>query len=135
MNGFVHHIDLTVSNLELATQFYDRVMPLLGFRRSHNVPDGPIWAGAQLELGLVQADPVLARPHNRFTPGLHHLAFGAPEQAAVDRVYRQLLELNVAILDKPAYYEQYASGYYAVFFADPDGMKLEYVYTPKWPRP
>jgi hypothetical protein len=39
----------------------------------------------------------------------------------------------VRVLDAPAEYPQYGSGYYAVFFADPDGIKLEYVFTPRWP--
>jgi hypothetical protein len=36
----------------------------------------------------------------------------------------------MTILDAPALYERYLPGYYAVFFADPDGVKLEYVFTP-----
>jgi len=40
------------------------------------------------------------------------------------------LKLGVEILDVPATYEQYSPGYFAVFFSDPDGIKLEYVYTP-----
>ena len=38
-----------------------------------------------------------------------------------------------AIFDAPAEYPEYCRRYYAVFFADPDGIKLEYVYTPEWP--
>lgn len=34
------------------------------------------------------------------------------------------------ILDAPAEYPRYGAGYYAVFFADPDGLKLEYVHKP-----
>jgi catechol 2,3-dioxygenase-like lactoylglutathione lyase family enzyme len=133
MFGSIHHIDITVSDLAASTDFFHRVLPLLGLRRLHDVPEGPIWAGAQFEIGLVSAQPALAHTHNRFAPGLHHLAFAAPDRAAVDRVYGELLKLGVAILDPPAPYEQYAPGYYAVFFADPDGMKLEYVFTPNWP--
>jgi len=130
--GAVHHIDLTVSDLARSTAFYDRVLPLLGFRRNTDVPEGPIWAGAQLELGLVPARSTAA--HDRFAAGLHHLAFAAPSPAAVDAAHRNLVELGVAILDAPAEYPRYAPGYYAVFFADPDGLKLEYVYTPRWPQ-
>ena len=36
----------------------------------------------------------------------------------------------VPILDAPAEYPQYGPNYYAVFFADPDGMKLELVHFP-----
>jgi catechol 2,3-dioxygenase-like lactoylglutathione lyase family enzyme len=85
----------------------------------------------QLELGLQAARSPAA--HDRTAPGLHHLAFGAPSRAAVDAAHRRLVELGVAILDPPADYPRYAPGYYAVFIADPDGLKLEYVYTPRWP--
>ncbi len=130
--GGVHHLDLTVSDLSRSTDFYDQVLPLLGFRRSLDVPEGPVWAGAQFELGLSPARSTAA--HDRYAAGLHHLAFSAPSRAAVDAAHRRLVELGVAILDPPAEYPRYGPGYYAVFFADPDGIKLEYVYTPRWPQ-
>jgi catechol 2,3-dioxygenase-like lactoylglutathione lyase family enzyme len=130
-SGAIHHVDLTVADLARSTAFYDRVLPLLGFRRSANAPEGPIWAGAQLEIGLVAARS--ATHHDRRAPGLHHLAFTASSREAVDAAHRQLVEHGVVILDAPAAYPQYAPGYYAVFFADPDGLKLEYVFTPRWP--
>lgn len=34
------------------------------------------------------------------------------------------------LLDAPADYPRYGTGYYAVFFADPDGLKLEFVHRP-----
>ena len=37
--------------------------------------------------------------------------------------------MQATILDAPAHYD-YTPGYYAVFFADPDGLKLEVVYEP-----
>jgi catechol 2,3-dioxygenase-like lactoylglutathione lyase family enzyme len=126
--GGIHHVDLTVSDLGRSTAFYDRVLPLLGFRRSSDVPEGPIWAGARVEIGLVAARR--ATPHDRYAPGLHHLAFEAPSPAAVDEAHRGLSALGVTLLDAPAAYPQYGPGYYAVFFADPDGLKLEYVFTP-----
>ncbi len=129
--GSIHHIDMTVGDLVRSTAFYDRVLPLMGFRRSAGVPEGPIWAGGMLEVGLVAARSHAV--HDRYAPGLHHLAFTAPSRSDVDAPYEQLLGLGVPILDAPAEYPQYAPGYYAVFFADPDAVKLEYVYTPRWP--
>ena len=38
--------------------------------------------------------------------------------------------VGATVLDPPAEYPQYGPGYYAVFFADPDGIKLECVYLP-----
>ena len=129
MHGSIHHIDLTVGDLAASTAFYDVVMPLMGWTRSLDVPEGPIWAGRGVEVGLVQARSAV-QAHDRFSPGLHHLAFHAPDRACVDRVHQQLLQHQVMVLDAPAEYPQYAPGYYAVFFSDPDGIKLEYVFTP-----
>jgi glyoxylase I family protein len=103
-SGTIHHVDLTVRALADSTRFYDAVMPLLGFRHTKDAPEGPIYAGASIEVGLVEA-----------------------------RSHARLGELGVRVLDPPAEYPQYAPGYYAVFFADPDGLKLEYVFTPSWP--
>jgi catechol 2,3-dioxygenase-like lactoylglutathione lyase family enzyme/diadenosine tetraphosphate (Ap4A) HIT family hydrolase len=126
--GRVHHLDLSVGNLTAATAFYEGVLPLMGFRRQPDAPEGPIWCGDAVEIGLQAARR--QRPHDRYTPGLHHLAFEAPTPRDVDRVYRQLLALGVQVLEAPAEYRSYGAGYYAVFFADPDGIKLEYAFTP-----
>jgi catechol 2,3-dioxygenase-like lactoylglutathione lyase family enzyme len=131
--GWLHHIDITVTDLARSTEFYHRVLPLLGWQRRADVAEGPIWGGDRAEVGLQPARPESRRVHDRYSPGLHHLAFGAPDRESVDRVYAELQRLGVPILDPPASYEQYAPGYYAVFFSDPDGMKLEYVFTPRWP--
>jgi len=131
MNGRIHHIDITVTSLEVSTEFYDFCLAEMGFRRIGDVEEGPLWAGDGLEIGL-QASKNDGR-HNRYSPGLHHLAFWADSSEAVETLYKKLVKRNVEILDAPALYEKYTAGYYALFFADPDGIKLEYVYTPKWP--
>jgi len=131
IDGAIHHLDLSASDLAESTAFYDRLLPLLGFRRSADVHEGPIWAGAHLEIGLQTARS--SATHDRHSPGLHHLAFAAPSRGAVDELHERLLDLEVTVLDAPTEYPQYAPGYYAVFFADPDGIKLEYVFTPEWP--
>ena len=127
--GSIHHIDLSVRDPQASTAFYDQVLSLIGFRRDDDVPEGAIWAGAQVEIGLQSARSSV--PHDRYSPGLHHLAFTAPSPAAVDTFHQELLQLGVEVLDAPAEYPDYGPGYYAVFFADPDGMKLEYVFTPE----
>jgi len=50
----------------------------------------------------------------------------------LDRLHALLLEHGIKVLDPPAYYPQYSGNYYAVFFEDPDGMKLEFVHAPGW---
>ena len=67
-----------------------------------------------VELGAVTS--------GNFSPMLGHsiaLAFVPPA-----------LEIGAAVLYPPTDYPAYGDGYYAVFFADPDGIKLEFVYRP-----
>ena len=55
----------------------------------------------------------------------------ARSTAFYDKVLAELLvRVGVTVLDAPAEYPQCAPDYYAVFFADPDGMKLELVSFP-----
>ena len=61
--------------------------------------------------------------------GVHHIAFSAPSRAVVDERARWLAAQEVAIESGPEEYG-YAPGYYAVFFYDPDGIKLEVVHVP-----
>ena len=137
MRGLVNHIDLTVKDPAASRPFYEAVLAHMGYRVSevHErgidfdllTPDG-VFAS----VGLIKASEAGARhPHDRFSPGLHHLAWSAEDRADVDALHELLLRIGATILDAPAEYPRYGSGYYAVFFADPDGLKLEYVHWPK----
>jgi len=129
--GRVHHLDITVSCLSRSLEFYGRWLPRLGLRRIEDCEEGPLWRGETWELGLQEARlGVATQRHDRQAVGLHHLAFRAPSAADVIALHEELVTAREVILDAPALYERYAPGYFAVFFADPDGIKLEYVYTP-----
>ena len=130
--GTIHHLDLTVSDFRRAKEFYGKVLPLMGFERLPKEFGAVAWRGASI-IAIQPAKPEEKdRPHSRYAPGFHHLALTAPSRAAVDALHTALVGLGVTILDPPAEYP-YSAGYYAVFFADPDGMKLEYAYAPALP--
>ena len=68
--------------------------------------------------------------HNRYAPGLHHVAFHVDSRADVDHLYTQLSAIGADILEPPTEYT-YTPGYYAVSCRDPDGIVLEFVYEPQ----
>ena len=73
-----------------------------------------------------------ARPTRSSTAtgsGVHHVAFEAPSRFAVDDRADWLSSQGVEIESGPEEYS-YMPGYYAVFFYDPDGIKLEIVHVP-----
>ena len=137
-SGLIHHLDLNVSDLERSRAFYDRVLRQMGYVPVNYSTPGelsgydwiaPTTTGIRLSIGLYRARNSAA-VHDRFAPGIHHLAFHADSRERVDQLYQTLLEMKAQILDPPKDYPKYEPGYYAVFFLDPDGIKLEYVFTP-----
>jgi len=134
MRGLVHHIVLTVRDPDRSFPLYDLVLTALGYRKSERGFDWELATPSgshSIHLGRASEDRAKDR-HDRYSPGLHHLAWGVDSREEVDRIYQRLLSAAASILDSPAEYPQYnkGRGYYAVFFADADGLKLECVYTP-----
>ena len=62
--------------------------------------------------------------HDPYAPGLHHFCFRVEDERAVDAAAAALRRSGVDATE-PARYPQYAPDYYATFFADPDGVRLE----------
>ena len=128
------HIDLTVTDAGRSVPFYDAVLKYLGFEGGPFQGDGSEVGGwmnpaTRFNIAIHLAKPESAdKTHDRYAPGLHHLAFDADSCEDVDGLHRLLLEMSATILDPPG--EYYEGGYYAVFFADPDGLKLECVHLP-----
>jgi catechol 2,3-dioxygenase-like lactoylglutathione lyase family enzyme len=136
MRGGLHHLDLTVKDLKASKSLYEAVLGFMGYVI---VGDRDDFIDFKLEapggrpcyVGLAPAKgPNAARQHDRHSTGLHHVAWTAESRADVDALYALLQRVGATILDAPAEYPQYSAGYYAVFFADPDGLKLEYVHKP-----
>jgi len=122
--GLINHLDLTVSDLERSTAFYECLLVQLGYRRSSeyggDVPNWVVRAGpGSLSIGLHRARS--STPHDRYSAGLHHVAFHATSRADVDAAHELVKRIGGVVLDPPAEYD-YTPGYYAVFFAYPGKM-------------
>jgi glyoxylase I family protein len=135
--GAIHHLDLNVADLEGSARFYGAILTCIGYRRANlsapGEPEGFDWmapdarGGHRFSIGLYPARR--NRPHDRYAPGIHHLALRAKSREDVDELYRVLLKIKAEILEAPREYPEYEPGYYALFFLDPDGIKLEFVFT------
>ena len=128
----VHHVDLVVSSIERSLPFYRDLLGPLGW---HGVSETQgergetIWYlwGAGTSIGLREAQT--EGPHDRYRIGLHHLALEATSRSAVNERTEWLRAQGIEIESGPEEY-WYQPGYYAVFFYDPDGVKLEIVHVP-----
>jgi glyoxylase I family protein len=131
--GF-HHVDLVVSSILRSLPFYRELLEPLGWHRVGEVEGErgeTIWyiSGPGSSLGLRQAETPSDEPFDRYKVGVHHVAFEAPSRFEVDERAEWLRARGVSIESGPEEYA-YMPGYYAVFFYDPDGIKLEIVHVP-----
>jgi glyoxylase I family protein len=129
----VHHVDLVVSSIERSLPFYSALLGPLGYTRVGEVEGErgeTIWylsaPGSSVGLREAQSD---SPAYDRYRVGLHHLAFEASSRRDVDDRTAWLRTQGVEIESEPQEYA-YIPGYYAVFFYDPDGLKLEIVHVP-----
>ncbi|OZM58321.1 hypothetical protein CIB95_01760 [Lottiidibacillus patelloidae] len=127
-NGLVHHIELYVSNLQESIRFWKWFLEKLGYFEYQKWDQGISWKLGATYLVFVQAEEkYLDVPYHRCRPGLNHLAFHAKSREQVDEFAIELEERGVTILYKDSH--PYAGGenYYAVFFEDPERIKIELV--------
>jgi catechol 2,3-dioxygenase-like lactoylglutathione lyase family enzyme len=132
--GGVHHVFLTVNDLKRSRAFYAQLMPRLGYPAVWEYPgseDSVGFLGNGGSLWLKQAPArFVGETFSKDRVGLCELAFRAEGREQVDALAHDVESFGGAILDPPRDYPEYVPGYYAVFFTDPDGIKLELVYIP-----
>ncbi|MBP2001565.1 catechol 2,3-dioxygenase-like lactoylglutathione lyase family enzyme [Paenibacillus shirakamiensis] len=124
----LHHVELYVSNLRKSTDFWGWLLEELGYEPYQSWEDGRSWKLGPTYLVFVQTEArFLDIPYHRSRVGLNHLAFYASSQQHVDQLTSQIKERGVQLL----YHDQYpyagGSEHYAVFFEDPDRIKVEIV--------
>jgi catechol 2,3-dioxygenase-like lactoylglutathione lyase family enzyme len=124
----LHHIEINVSNLEKTKMFWGWIMPKLGYEIFQQWKSGISWKQGSTYIVFVQTkDQHLPSSFHRSQTGLNHLAFHANSKQQVDDMTLELMKKGVEILYQDCH--PYAGGqnHYAVFFEDPDRIKVEIV--------
>jgi GrpB-like predicted nucleotidyltransferase (UPF0157 family)/ribosomal protein S18 acetylase RimI-like enzyme/catechol 2,3-dioxygenase-like lactoylglutathione lyase family enzyme len=127
--GSLHHLEIYVSDLEKSTAFWSWFLcEKLGYKLFQTWNEGRSYILGDTYIVLVQAESrFLDIPFHRCRPGLNHLAFKAESKLQIDQITRELEEHGGKILYKDRH--PYAGGdsYYALFFEDPERIKVELV--------
>ena len=120
----IDHLSIRVSDYEKSKQFYGKLFAFLGFRVSEEYENAIGWSNGHTLFWIGPADaPGAKRKHRTGNVGFHHYAFRLRSRKDVDELQAFLQdELGATIVDPAA---EYYEDYYAVFFLDPDGLKLE----------
>jgi catechol 2,3-dioxygenase-like lactoylglutathione lyase family enzyme len=119
----IDHLAIRVSDYERSKDFYGRLFSFLGFEISDQYEDAIGWTNGKTRFWIGPADAKgRKRKYRLGDVGFHHYAFQLRSRKDVDELQRFLQELGATIVDPAA---EYYDDYYAVFFLDPDGLKLE----------
>jgi len=118
----IDHLVVRVSNYPRSKAFYQKLFEFLGFEISDEYEDMIGWTNGKTRYWITSAD-AHGRPYRNGDAGFHHYAFQLRSRKDVDELQTFLRDdLHARIVDPAG---EYYDDYYAVFFLDPDGMKLE----------
>jgi glyoxylase I family protein len=126
------HVDLVCRDVERSIAFYLDVLGPLGLQPPHTFEGErgetihylSFPAGGSIGLRAAVGEGA-DRPFALYAPGLHHLAFAvaAPEDVRV--AHGRAVAAGAEVLHAPRGFPEYHPGYYATFFLDPDGFRVE----------
>ena len=119
----IDHLVIKVSDYQKSKSFYSRLFAFLGFQLSDEFEDAIGWTNGKTRFWIGAADAQGKKHKYRIGDvGFHHYAFELRNRKDVDGLQAFLQELGATIVDPAG---EYYDDYYAVFFLDPDGLKLE----------
>jgi catechol 2,3-dioxygenase-like lactoylglutathione lyase family enzyme len=141
MNPRLDHLQITVKSFDEAEKFYDKLMPLLGFEISKKSKgrvdahdfDVIEYVHDNITIGINSPRKIFANSdvHRRKPGSLHHLAFRANSVEEINELYPKIESIGANIVESPRYYPQHGEKYYALYFKDMDGIKLEICFEEK----
>ncbi|OGM20732.1 hypothetical protein A2714_03565 [Candidatus Woesebacteria bacterium RIFCSPHIGHO2_01_FULL_38_9] len=133
MKSNVAHIYLYVSDLKNSYGFYSKFLTFLDYRETVNKDWGFAFNNGGTSIWFEKARPgYVEKGYHRKRIGLNHLAFRVNSKEEVDKFYTEFLNANEipTLYETPKPFPEYEEGYYAVYFEDPDRIKLEVAYYP-----
>ncbi len=129
----VDHFDLVVSSLGRSLPVYRDLLGPLGYTETAEIVgergERAVYLSGSGVVPFSLREAQEPGSHDRYRVGLHHVAFEASSRDVVDERLRWARAADLEIENDPREYD-YRPGYYAGFFYDPDGIKLEIVHVP-----
>lgn len=127
-----NHIGLHVSDAKRSFPFYKDLLSFLGY---HIICDDEGHLGMRngpTDMWLKETSAHhKANGYHRRNTGLTHICFGVRSRADVDKFYRDFLKPRgiLTLYGSPKAFPEYTPEYYAVYFEDPDRIKIEVAFV------
>lgn len=132
MKAKIGHIGINLSSSAESLSFWKQLLSYLGFKIVEQGEHFDAGDGQSYFCVSVADSAYKERGFHRKSVGLNHIAFRVDSPQLVDEFVNDFLSPRKI---EPLYggakeYPEYAEGYYAVFFEDPDRIKIEVVCEP-----
>ena len=130
MKAAIGHLQINVSSKK-SLEFYKDLLPFLGFKKAAGGDWGVGYYSGKSSFWVMLVDKkYMKKSFHRKDVGLNHIAFLVSSKKAVDDFYNKFLKVKKiqTLYQSPKKFPEYTKKYYAVFFEDPDRIKLEVVY-------
>ena len=109
------HMVILVRSLDASLPWYSTLLGLIGFEKTRD----HVWWNGEVAIDLQEAQPDTPA-YERYAPGLNHLGFTAPDEAALNAVRDGMAAAGFEVPEKQQFGKQVAT-----FFKDPEGMRVE----------
>jgi glyoxylase I family protein len=132
MPGGIDHLMINCREFDAALEFYAWLMPKLGYGGRHDIDEPVRMTGFYGQYGsfwISPPAPEMDQTFNKTRTGLREIAFRVTGRSTIDLIAPEIEVHGGRIIDLPREYD-YRPKYYAIFFTDPDGIKLELVHYP-----
>ena len=134
MKARVYHVQINVLDAAVSVPFYKAFLGYLEYRIVYEAPRAAGFSNGTTDLWLMATGARHAeRGFHRKRAGINHVAFMVDGRSDVDRFRDEFLAPRriEPLYGTPREFPEYRPGYYAVFFEDPDRLKLEVVHIPR----
>lgn len=131
MNAKMTHIQVNVLDFEISKKFYLELFKILGWKILSEKEIVIGWTNGESSFWMVGTEEKFkGNKFHRKNTGLNHIAFKVGSKQEVDEFSNKFLsdKKQIVLYDSPKEYPEYTEDYYAVFFEDPDRIKLEVMY-------
>lgn len=133
MKTSLYHLQLNISDAEKSLPFYKDLFAYFEYKIIDESPEHIGVSSGTTDFWLIETEKEFkGNLFHRKNTGINHLALKVSSKEEVDKFVEEFLKpRNIPTLyGTPKVFPEYKQGYYAVFFEDPDRIKLEVVYVP-----
>jgi glyoxylase I family protein len=133
VKAFLYHVQINVGDAATSLPFYRALFTYLEYKTVMDTGDLLGVSNGTTDFWLIEMSRERRdETFHRKNTGLNHLAFGVRSRADVDRFVAEFMKPRgvAPLYDSPREYPEYRAGYYAVFFEDPDRLKVEVAHVP-----